>query len=55
MILGRAIPLHTVNVSSVSDCVLEVDVEKAWKELELDSGWSNEVALEIFIQNRTFD
>ena len=29
--------------------VLEVDVERAWKEMGLDSGWSNEVSLEVFV------
>ena len=33
--------------------VLEVDVLGAWKELGLDSGWSNEVTVGVFIQGRT--
>ena len=49
MILGKVIPFDTVRISKTSENVLEVDVEKAWKELKLDSGWSNEVAVEIFL------
>lgn len=30
--------------------VLEVDVEKAWKESGEEAGWSNEVSLEIFMR-----
>lgn len=48
-ILGKVIPPHVVS-SPASSCVLEVDVERAWNEMELDSGWSNEVAVEIFIR-----
>ena len=47
-ILGKIIPFHTVK-SQAANCVLEVDVERAWKEMDLDSGWSNEVAVEIFV------
>ncbi|KAF4635078.1 hypothetical protein G7Y89_g3021 [Cudoniella acicularis] len=46
-ILGKVLPVHTISVSKVDEHVLEIDVEKAWKELELRSGWSNEVEVMI--------
>jgi hypothetical protein len=48
-IQGKVLPVHTISVSKVSEFVLEIDVEKAWKELELESGWSNEVEVKIYI------
>ncbi|KAI9879587.1 MAG: hypothetical protein M1830_008037 [Pleopsidium flavum] len=48
MILGEVIPFHTVRASK-SNKVLEIDIERAWKELGLSSGWSNEVAVDVFI------
>jgi hypothetical protein len=48
-ILGKVIPVGTVKASEVDAHVLEIDVERAWKELELESGWSNEVEVKIFI------
>ena len=48
-ILGSAIPLHTVSISTISENILEVDVERAWKEMGLYSGWQNEVAVEVFM------
>jgi len=49
MIYGKPIPFHCVAVSRRCRNVLEIDVERAWREGELDSGWSNEVSLEIFL------
>lgn len=49
MILGKAIPLSVVKKSEASESLLEIDIEQAWKEMELDSGWSNEVTVEIMI------
>lgn len=48
-ILGKAIPLHTIKLSGI-DRVLEIDIESAWKEMDLDSGWSNEVTVDIFMK-----
>jgi hypothetical protein len=48
-IQGKVLPVHTISVSKASEFVLEIDVEKAWKEMELDSGWSNEVEIKIYI------
>jgi hypothetical protein len=49
MILGKVVPLHTVSISKVDGHVLEIDVAAAWKELDLESGWSNEVEVKIYI------
>jgi hypothetical protein len=38
-----------VKVSKSDKHVLEIDTEKAWKLLKLDSGWSNEVEVKIYI------
>ena len=47
LISGKPVPFHTVTKSSVSDCVLEIDVQRAWKEMGLSSGWSNEAGLDV--------
>jgi hypothetical protein len=46
---GKVIPVHTISINQASQHVLEIDVESAWKELELDAGWSNEVEVKIYI------
>jgi hypothetical protein len=48
-VLGKVIPLHTVKKSIADDRVLEIDVQTAWKELDLDSKWSNEVQVKVYI------
>lgn len=47
-IQGQPIPPHTVSVSKADGHVLEVDLETAWKEMDLDSGWANEVEVKIY-------
>ncbi|KAI1136070.1 glycoside hydrolase family 36 protein [Hypoxylon sp. FL0543] len=47
-ILGQPIPPHTVTVNAMDDHVLNIDVETAWKELGLESGWSNEVEVKLY-------
>ena len=49
-ISSRAIPLHTVKTSESSSSVLEIDTETAWNEMGLQSSWSNEMTLEVFIE-----
>ena len=46
---GKVVPVSTVKISHVDAHVLEVDVERAWKELDLEAGWSNEVEVKIYI------
>lgn len=46
-IQAKPIPRQTVKVSAVSENVLEIDVEKAWEEMCLESGWSNEAEVKI--------
>ncbi|PQK11122.1 hypothetical protein BB8028_0002g14400 [Beauveria bassiana] len=48
-IFGHPVPRHTVRISRNADTVLEVDVQTAWKELGLDSGWSNELEVTVNI------
>jgi len=51
MILGKVVPLSTVKTSKVDSRVLEIDIAAAWKELDLEAGWSNEVEVKIFINS----
>jgi hypothetical protein len=48
-IQGKVLPVHTISVSNVSEFVLEIDIGKAWNELDLESGWSNEVEVKVYI------
>lgn len=50
MILGQPIPQKTVwKEGDDGATVLAIDVLAAWKEMKLDSGWSNEVFVQIFV------
>lgn len=49
MIQGAVIPRETVAISEQDDHVLAVDVATAWAKMGLDSGWSNEVQLVLYI------
>ena len=56
MIQGKAVPERKVKVSAEGidpqqpgARVIEVDVAGAWKEMELQPGWSNEVGVEVFV------
>lgn len=50
MILGQPVPRKTVwKVGNEGATVLAIDVLAAWETLKLDSGWSNEVFVRIFI------
>lgn len=42
------IPRHVVRISENSENVLEVDLETAWKEMKLVSGWNNELEVKIY-------
>lgn len=46
-ILGEPIPRGTVRVSESCECLLEIDAERAWKEMKLSSGWGNEVEVVV--------
>lgn len=56
MIQGRPVPKHVVslNLDKVAEGssagVLEIDAAEAWKENELEHGWSNEVGVDIFLR-----
>jgi hypothetical protein len=47
-ILGKPIPPHTVSINKADSHVLQIDVETAWKEMELQAGWSNEVEVKLY-------
>lgn len=50
MISGRAVPRKTVWKEGGEDAkVLAVDVYSAWKALGLESGWSNEILVQVFV------
>ncbi|KAK1455215.1 raffinose synthase Sip1 [Colletotrichum melonis] len=46
-IQNSVIPVHTVSLSKDHDCVLEIDIEKAWQEMGLHPGWGNEVEMTV--------
>ncbi|KAK2882421.1 hypothetical protein FQN49_000373 [Arthroderma sp. PD_2] len=47
---GQAVPIETVQ-KGVHDqaCVLSIDILSAWQAMGLDSGWSNEVSVQILM------
>jgi hypothetical protein len=47
-IQGQPIPPKTVSVSKANPYVVEVDVETAWNEMGLESGWANEVEVKLY-------
>ncbi|KAJ5659336.1 Raffinose synthase [Penicillium longicatenatum] len=50
MILGQPVPQKTVWKEGGEDSqVLAIDVLAAWKAMKLDSGWSNEAFIQIFV------
>ena len=49
LIYGKPIPTECVKKSATFGQVLEIDVEKAWKEGGHKPGWSSEVNVEIFV------
>ncbi|CAI7663254.1 unnamed protein product [Penicillium glandicola] len=50
MILGRPIPQNTVWKQGGENAnVLAIDVLAAWKSMKLDSGWSNEAFVQVFV------
>ncbi|KAJ3555383.1 hypothetical protein NPX13_g10365 [Xylaria arbuscula] len=46
-IQGIPIPVHTVRIDQRDTHVLSVDIQTAWMEMGLSSGWSNEVEVKI--------
>ncbi|GAP85377.1 putative raffinose synthase Sip1 [Rosellinia necatrix] len=47
-IQGLPIPAYTVTVDQKDDRVLAIDIQKAWSEMGLNSGWGNEVEVKIY-------
>ena len=50
LIYNRAIPIDTVSISKTSTSILEIDVQRAWNEMGLNRGWSNELSVDVFIK-----
>ncbi|KAI1613572.1 stachyose synthetase [Exophiala viscosa] len=54
MILGKPVPPHVVKLSSSNvprgSGVLEIDVEAAWNEMDLEPGWSNEFGIDVYLK-----
>ncbi|GKT43211.1 putative galactose dehydrogenase galD [Colletotrichum spaethianum] len=46
-IQNQVIPVHTVSISKDHDSVVEIDIERAWQEMGLHPGWSNEVEMTV--------
>ncbi|KAK1853305.1 raffinose synthase sip1 [Colletotrichum chrysophilum] len=46
-IQNSVIPVSAVSVCKNDDKVLEIDIEKAWEEMGLHPGWSNEVQMTV--------
>lgn len=50
MILGRPVPQRTVWKEGGDDArVLAIDLVESWRTMKLDSGWSNEVFVQVFV------
>ena len=50
LMFGRPVPLHCVKVCPADGRVLEIDLERTWKEGDYNQTWSNEVAVELMIK-----
>ena len=48
-ILSKVIPADSLRVNKDCKFLLEVDIERAWKKLELVAGYSNEVEVKLSI------
>jgi hypothetical protein len=49
VLFGQPIPKEFVHVDA-DNSILSFDLEAAWKESNQRAGWSNEVAVEVFIR-----
>ncbi|KAK4129196.1 glycoside hydrolase family 36 protein [Parathielavia appendiculata] len=47
-IQGQPIPPHTVALNNDDEHVLNIDIETAWNEMGLESGWANEVEVKVY-------
>lgn len=47
-IQGQPLPPHTVSLNKADEHVLDVDIETAWNEMGLESGWANEVEVKVY-------
>ncbi|OAL34524.1 hypothetical protein AYO20_06154 [Fonsecaea nubica] len=53
MVQGKAVPQHVIGFNAdhgpEGSGVLEINIASAWKEMELEPGWSNEVGVDVFL------
>jgi len=49
---GKVVSMERTRKSTTCECVLEVDIEGAWRDMGLKAGWSNEVGVEVFINTK---
>lgn len=49
LLQGSPVPFHCVGRSERDERVLEIDVERAWNEMQLVGGFDNEVGVELFL------
>lgn len=47
-IRDEPIPPHTVSISETNSHVLEIDIERAWNEMGLESSWSNDIEIKVY-------
>ncbi|KAL9035877.1 MAG: hypothetical protein Q9214_006389 [Letrouitia sp. 1 TL-2023] len=50
VIQERGVPPETVEVSKASDKILEIDVETAWRQMGLKTGWANTVKVVVYVK-----
>ena len=49
LISEKVVPMRTVTIAEQAP-VLQVDVEKAWEEMGLEAGWSNEIRVLVLVR-----
>lgn len=49
VVAGKPIEFHCVSKDKEEN-VFKIDLAKAWKEGSFNPGWSNEIAVELFIR-----
>lgn len=45
----KPIPAHTVSISKADRHVLKIDIGQAWKEMGLESRWSNDLEVKVYL------
>ena len=55
MLKNQVVPAGTVSIDAdhvegAEAAVLVIDLERAWDDMKIDAGWSNEVPVDVYIQ-----